>query len=496
MDWQDELRKLDKQLSEGDISAQQYRRLRDELLAEASAPAQGRGARPGRPERPDPAPATPAPDADDTQIVEDATVTVDEDVVSAANARPAPDPDKTDTVSGDPDETVKVTVDERDTRVVEEPVTTRAVGQPIARAFRKPAPKRLPGPTPMAKPSSASPAGAPAKPSATPPAKPSARPSARPTAKPLAKPPVKPPVKPLRRMLAEPADELTDSSAVEEIAWPTTEEESDKKKKVPTFPPRPSDTPPPQAPPLPKPAPYTGHQVLGEEVFADAGPHSNARRAVTMLLSIVAVLAVVGGGVWYFVFRNDDPPAAQQANNPPGGTAQSEAPASTQPPSAKPGNVPPNLADVIGPLPGAADENSGTISAARAGQLKLVSREEVTAAEKAGVTEVIFRGSTKGRTGNGLLVFTTPDATAAADLTKAERTILRDAGFSNGKELRNGLPVLVRTSESSTVYRVVYSTGKYTVRFGVAQLDANPNELRQELEAIADTILAVLPSSG
>jgi hypothetical protein len=54
----------------------------------------------------------------------------------------------------------------------------------------------------------------------------------------------------------------------------------------------------------------------------------------------------------------------------------------------------------------------------------------------------------------------------------------------------------VRSTDSGTVYRVVYSTGKYTVRFGVAQLDANPDELRGELEAMADTILAVLPSSG
>jgi hypothetical protein len=491
MDWQDELRKLDKQLSEGDISAQQYRRLRDELLAEASAPAQGRGARPARPDRPDAKPA-PTPDADDTQIVEDATVTVDEEVVSAANARQAPDPDRTDTVSGDPDETVKVTVDERNTQV-EEPVTTRAVGQPIARAFRKAGPKRLPGPTPMAKPGAA--------PSAGPSSKPTAKPAAKPAAdlrKPPANPLRKPPTNPLRTHRPEPVAEPVDSSSVEEIAWPTTEEESAKsKKKGPTFPARPSDTPPPQAPPLPKPAPYTGHQVLGEEVFADAGPHSNARRAATMLLSVVAVLAVVGAGVWYFVFRNDDPPAAQQSNDPPASTAQSEAPpASQRPPSPKPGNVPPNLADVIGPLPGAADKNSGTISPARAGQLKLVSRDEVAAAEEAGVTEVIFRGSTKGNTGNGLLVFTTPDPAAAAKLTKAERTILRDAGFTAGKALRNGLPVLVRTTDSATVYRVVYSTGKYTVRFGVAQLDANPDELRQELEAVADTILAVLPSSG
>jgi hypothetical protein len=491
MDWQDELRKLDKQLSEGDISAQQYRRLRDELLAEASAPAPGRGAA-ARPGRPDATPPAPAPDADDTQIVEDATVTVDDEVVNAAKAGKSPDPDKTDTVSAGTVDEKTVTVDDRDTRVVEEPITTRAVGQPIARAFRKPGNKPLPGPTPMAKPSAQAPAETPAEPTA----RPLAKPPAKPRTQSPAKPPAKPPTKPTRPRPLARSDELAHAPAVEEIAWPKTEEPGSKKK-GPTFPLKPSDTPAPLAPPLPKPAAYTGHQVLGEEIFAEAGPHSNARRAATMLLSVVAVLAVIGGGVWYFVFRTEDAPAAQQ-NTPPAGQAQSEAPppASKQPPSAKPGNVPPNLADAIGPLPGATDENSGTISAARAGQLKLVSREEVAAAEDIGVTDVIFRGSTKGNIGNALLVFTTPDANSAADLTKAERNLLRGAGFVNGKELRNGLPVLVRTIDGGTVYRVVYSTGKYTVRFGVAQLDANQDELRAELESVADTILAVLPSSG
>src|ERR1700741_5449881 len=89
MDWQDELRRLDKKLSEGEISAQDYRRMRDELLAEASAPAQGRGVMwaASRPEVTEPATAPPAsppaatPDAEETQIVADTTVTLDDTVV-------------------------------------------------------------------------------------------------------------------------------------------------------------------------------------------------------------------------------------------------------------------------------------------------------------------------------------------------------------------------------------------------------------------------------
>lgn len=397
MDWQDELRRLDKQLSEGEISAQDYRRLRDELLAEASAPAQGRGSlwTSARPDvTPEPAPPPSSPDAEDTQVVADSTVVVQETVVNGKPVGEAVVRDKaavSDTPAEDPDRTERV--------------------------------------------------------------------------------------------------------AAETVAAGTA---AGSGRKLPTFPPRPVDGPMPKAPPLPAPAPWTG-KVLGEEVFADAKPQSGARRAVTILLSLVVVLAIAGGAVWFFAFRSDEEaPAARQPDNPPASnTPQSEAsqPAPSAPQSAVPDNRPANLADVVGPLPGAADENNGTISPARAGQLKLISPQEVAAAEDAGVEEVIFRGSTSGTVGNALLVLATPDGTAAGELATAERRYLRENGFDAGKELRGGLPVLVREDDVATVYRVVYTTGKYTVRFGVAQRDANPVQLRQELEAVADTILAVLPPS-
>jgi hypothetical protein len=106
---------------------------------------------------------------------------------------------------------------------------------------------------------------------------------------------------------------------------------------------------------------------------------------------------------------------------------------------------------------------------------------------------VIFRGSTNGTFGNALLVFTTPNGAAATKLAKAETKYLRDNGFTEGEPLRDGIPVLESTGSGATVYRVVYTTGKYTVRFGVAQRDADPDALRKELETVADTILAVLP---
>ncbi|HEV7647573.1 MAG TPA: hypothetical protein VGP26_05370 [Actinophytocola sp.] len=444
MDWQDELRRLDKQLSEGEISAQEYRRMRDELLAEASAPAQGRGslwssARPDSPPPPfpaaPPAPGTvPAPDADDTQIVADTTVTVDKAVVHAE--------DRTEVVDA---QTVAGLPAEEQTQVVREPLT-------------QPAPDRAPEP-------------APERP--TEPALEAERPTeADPVAEPVSGPFMRP----------APMPERPDSN-------------------VPTFPPRPSDTPPPSAPPLPPPAPWSGHQVIGEEVFADAKPHSAGRRAATAAFSLLVVLAVIGGAVWFFVFRSDDAPAAQAGKPPATEKPQSQAPPTRPPSSAPPASSAPvpvpggNLADVLGPLPGAADKNSGTITAARAGQLKLVSPAEVNAAQEAKVSDVIFRGSTNGSVGVALLVFTTPNGQSAGKLMGAERAYLLEHGFSNGKDLASSLPVLERKEGGATVYRVVYSTGKYTVRFGVAQRDANPQELRKSLEAVADNILAVLPPS-
>lgn len=432
MDWQDELRQLDKQLSEGEISAQEYRRMRDELLAEASAPAQGRGAlwsgaRPDSPPPPFPA-APPAPDADDTQIVADTTVTVEKAVVHAE--------DQTEVV---PAETAAAAPpSEERTQVVPEPVT---------QAVTPAVPER-----------------------ATEPSLESERPTEATTVS-----------GPISRPIMRPA--------------PMPETEG----KVPTFPPRPSDTPPPHAPPLPPPAPWTGHQVIGEEVFRDAKAHSTARRAATALFSLLVVLSVIGGAVWFFLLRSDGAPAAEPANPP--ATEKTQNPPPSQPPSsAPPANSAPalpggNLADVVGPLPGAADKHNGTITPARAGQLKLVAPDEVKNALDVGVSQVIFRGSTDGSVGNALLVFATPDGPSAAKLMGTERAYLLQHGFSNGKDLSSGMPVMERKEGGATVYRVVYSTGKYTVRFGVAQLDANPVELRKALVSLADTILAVLPPS-
>jgi hypothetical protein len=450
MDWQDELRQLDKQLSEGEISAQEYRRKRDELLAEASAPAQGRGslwssARPDSPPPPFPA-APPAPDADAgadadaTQIVADTTVTVDKAVVHAE--------DRTQVVDA---QTAAAFPAEEQTQVVHDAVTKAPPDRPT-----EPAPAPAPAleaeqPTEV---------------------KPAPKPGAGPASGPISRPIMRP----------APMPEKPDG-------------------KVPMFPPRPSDTPPPLAPPLPPPAQWTGHQVFGEEVFADAKPHSTARRAATAAFSLLVVLAVIGGVVWFFVFRSDDAPAAQEKSppatsekpqNPPPSKSASAAP----PPSSAPAPVPDGkLADVVGPLPGAADENSGTINAVRAGKLKLISPLEVEAAQDAKASDVIFRGSTNGSVGMALLVFTTPNGKAAQDLMGAERAYLLQHGFSNGKDLTSGLPVLESRQGGATVYRVVYSTGKYTVRFGVAQRNAKPQELRQALDAVADNILAVLPPS-
>jgi hypothetical protein len=449
MDWQDELRRLDKQLSEGEISAQEYRRKRDELLAEASAPAQGRSsmwssARPDSPPPPFPAAppapdAAPAPDPEVTQIVADATVTVDKAVVDAE--------DRTEVVDA---QTVAAHPPEEQTQVVQEAVTRPARDVPPEQPTE---PARAPEPP-------------------TQPARDAERPTAAgPVAEPVSGPIMRP----------APMPERSDGN-------------------VPTFPPRPSDIPPPAAPPLPPPAPWTGHQVIGEEVFADAKPYSTVRRVATALFSLFVVLAIVGGAVWFFLLRDDGAPAAEPKNPPATEKSETKAPAkppsSAPPPSSVPGSVPEGkLADVVGPLPGAADSHNGTITAARAGQLKLVSPTEVSAAQEAKVTNVIFRGSTNGSVGMALLVFTTPNGESAAKLMGAERAYLLEHGFSNGKDLTSGLPVLESRQGGATVYRVVYSTGKYTVRFGVAQRDADKQELRRSLDSVADTILAVLPPS-
>lgn len=459
MDWQDELRRLDKQLSEGEISAQEYRRMRDELLAEASAPAQGRGSLWATP-RPDAGPATgPAPQA--PPPAQPAPPPPVPPAPPAQPAPPGPDAEETQVVA---DETV----------VVEESIAH---------------------PPPVDPGGQVSPVDATV----------AHNPDAEETA--VHKAPVEPADGPTETVAAETVAESDDGDGPQETAAEPAAEETAQapepfKDHTPTFPPMPLDRPIPKAPPLPAPAPWTG-QVLGEEVFADAKPQGRVGRGTKVALTLVAVLALVGGAVWYFLLRAEEepPPAAQQPEKPPVSESPASQPPSQQPtpstpqPSRGPDGLPINLSDVVGALPGIPDKNSGTISPARAGQLKLISPQEVDAAIEAGVRNVIFRGSTNGAIGNALLVFATPDGAKAVQLADAERAYLRANGFVDGDELRGGLQVLEVEANGATVYRVVYTTGKHMVRFGVAQRDANIDELRGELEAVADSILAVLPPS-
>jgi hypothetical protein len=398
MDWQDELRRLDKQLSEGEISAQDYRRMRDELLAEASAPAQGRGSMwsSARPEGQSPQQPTPPP-------------------APAPAAPPAP------VSTHDADQTQIV---ENDTQIVEERVVASADGPTEVRS------------------------DVPAAPVAS---------------------------------VDDP--DRTTIVAAEDVG-------SDQRE--PTFPAQPGARARP-APPLPAPAPWTG-QVLGEEVFANA-KSSGGRRPVTVALSVLVALAVVGGAVWFFAVRSDETAAAPQEDKPPANTKSEAPPPKQTAPSPAPDAPPPNLADALGPLPGAADKNNGTLTPQRVGKLKLVAPDEVALATEYAVKNVIFRGSTNGTVGNALLVFATPSPSVAVKFTDDERAFLQGNGFEEGRPLSGGLPVLERSDEAGTVYRVIYTTGKYTVRLGVAQRDARPGDLRKELEAVADTILAVLPPS-
>lgn len=371
MDWQDQLRRLDKQLSEGAISAQDYRRLRDELLAEASAPAQSKGylwssARPD--DRPAPAPE----DADDTQVVEvspNGAVHTEKDTPRQTPPEPAEDPDTTATVSA----------------------------ETVAAADQRP----------------------------------------------------------------------------------------------PTFPPRPPQLPvaPPPMTGLQPQAPWSG-QVIGEEVFANAKPPSRGPRVALVVLVLLVVLGGAGGAVWYFAIRSEEPPAAQQSDNRPSDTERSN----EAEPTPDPNRPPAEVANALTPLPGTPDPNSGTISAQRADALKLVHPDEVTLAAEHGVTDVIFRGSTNGSVGHALLVLATPYEAAATELTDAEQDFLRDSGFAAGEELSNGLPVLERSDDTGTVYRVVYTSGRYTVRLGVAQRDGNPAALREQLETAATAVAEVLPA--
>lgn len=108
MDWQDSLRRLDARLAKGEISTTEYRKTRDEILAEASSGVHPKPA--AKPDQQDvPFPATTAPSGEMTQVVGDQDAT---QVVRVSTAQQQPDADETQVVAR--------TTDADDTQVVEQ----------------------------------------------------------------------------------------------------------------------------------------------------------------------------------------------------------------------------------------------------------------------------------------------------------------------------------------------------------------------------------------
>lgn len=113
MTWQEELRKLDSALAEGELAANEYRKRRDEILAAASS-AQPPSPVIGPPTGPRPVIAPPAPDGDNaevTQIVNvDAAEAEQTQIIDATTAAGAVD-ETTKDVNAEPERTQVVTTE-------------------------------------------------------------------------------------------------------------------------------------------------------------------------------------------------------------------------------------------------------------------------------------------------------------------------------------------------------------------------------------------------
>ncbi|TCP57181.1 hypothetical protein EV191_1011134 [Tamaricihabitans halophyticus] len=411
MSWQEQLRQLDTELAHGRISADDHRKQRDELLAEASASA--------------PAKNRPA--------------SVDERL-RWRSSNPGAQP-RADSTTGH---------------------TQPASGQPGAPDWPADAPTDWPETAATDWPTESAPARTSKVPQAL---------LQPPIADPYADPPTRPHVPTPGDKLAEPVSPSQPSPGQPSPSQPS-----------PGPPAQPGGGLPPLAGPAPVPMPSAAGKPLADDAELTRKPRVD-RRGRLLYGGVAAglVLALVAVGIWL-----SGDPAEPTAANDQVAANQQQAPG------------PANELDSLMPaLPGVANENNSSVTVEKGRQLGLYTKEEATILEENNVSGVTYRGSANEGIGYAILVAENEDDAGAKQTTQALHDELVRTGFEPGPEVPRepDLRVLKRLSEQSNTYRVVYQSGDYTVRMGLAQMPAaQESALATEFEQMIGTVLEKFPT--
>ncbi|PSL55411.1 hypothetical protein B0I31_105373 [Saccharothrix carnea] len=224
----------------------------------------------------------------------------------------------------------------------------------------------------------------------------------------------------------------------------------------------------------------------GPEVFDDTS--GGGGKKVFAIVGVILVVALIGGAVWFFGFRDSSSSA--------GGDTTTQQTSSAAPTTTT--TKPP--IDLLPAGPGTPNPANGVVVLSEAVGAKLLTAEEVAAAEAAGVTEVNFKGSTEKAFTYDAMVFETGDAAKAEELATALAGLQETAGMADGAKGRlpqkSSVQQMIRKGEPG-FYRCVYVTGSKVVRIGTTQtpIGVDDKELIKEFQEYGVSVVKQFPIS-
>ncbi|MEV6640899.1 hypothetical protein [Amycolatopsis sp. NPDC051371] len=224
--------------------------------------------------------------------------------------------------------------------------------------------------------------------------------------------------------------------------------------------------------------------------FAGVGGEDRQGRPVWLFLTlgVVLVLVLVVAGTYWLGTRTDDPSDA----------ALPPMPTTAAPPtnSALDPSIP--LAERLPALPGKPNDANSTMSVDKALEAKVITQADAKQLQAHNAREIIFRASSdqaKARNGNLLMAIPTLSVFDAKHLAAALRNNLSGAHLA-ATRIGPTDDDLMYTQRGSDGWVAIlwYSSGAVVVGVGVSQRETGDSaELRVRLEAIRDSVTAVLP---
>lgn len=484
--WQDELRRLDAQLADGELTRQQYAAKRDELLAQASSVA---GARPTA------RPTAPQSNSDDSDGDDPQPPAAAQDGAPSATG-----PEASDTAdAGADDPTADAGADDPGTEADAEDPGADAAAEPQHAGTARPAEPDAPAansrqapPRPPAADllttsrQTSAPSPADDAPTDTLPVVPAAAADAA-AGDAATRTPAAVAVAAGAATTAAGSGRTTAAPPATEPAAAATGADADaaaagRKPEV-----RQSTEHPIPVAPLPQ---YRSSRRTEPDTAEEPEPEPSTTTRGTrpttafLVLGVLVACAVIAGGVWWISGGSADTDQAADAAG--------SAPVQDAGPDAE-------MIDRLPRLPGVVNGDSDTFSVDEGVDRELYGADEALILRESGVETVTWKGSSR-QSGDGafayvVLVAENESADDAESTTKELTTFGRQhASPGDPVDGHEDLTTLSRIDDEASTYRAVYTSAEYTVRVGVVQQPGgSEQEVSGQLATVLDDVTEVLP---